>query len=470
MDAGRCTPNCRLRAGGGTVRAAAWVLALMACAGVARAQAYGIGGEVTDPAGRLVAGAQVEVLDTSGGAVAKGWSDATGQFDIDAPAAGEYLLVARMAGLESAQRRITVGRAGVAKIDLALTRGAAETVSVKASAGIDLYSPDPGETVFLAGELLDANPARPGAPVSVPGYPVETASGGIKAPQYFAPGVAGDHGEPIAQYIAVGGYLLPNNLSANAHGNGYADPNLLIVPGLAYVEVDGGSFNVLEGNHAMNLAATYGLRTSMEPFLALAGDARDVDLTAGTGGKRGWVAAEANYGNGLLKRLEHRQQYKANGLRTLEWGGHRVTLAGIAYYGTSYVPGLVPLGSVAGTVYTNADDTVDPRQRDQTHTAIAAVNDDWRLSRTQQVQFSGFFRTYNLSLYSDFGQGLIRQSEFRTAAGANAEYARQLPGQWWLLAGVDALREAPRRDDLDHYNFYTPGMMSEAWPAAVRQV
>ncbi len=186
-----------------------------------------------------------------------------------------------------------------------------------------------------------------------------------------------------------------------------------------------------------------------------------MDLTAGTGGKRGWVAAEANYGNGLLKRLEHRQQYKANGLRTVEWGNHRVTLAGIAYYGTSYVPGLVPLGSVAGTVYSNADDTVDPRQRDQTHTAIAAVNDDWRPSRSEQVQFSGFFRTYNLSLFSDFGQGLIRQSEFRTAAGANAEYARQLPGQWWLLAGVDAQREAPRRDDLDRYGFYTPGTMSD---------
>jgi hypothetical protein len=60
-------------------------------------------------------------------------------------------------------------------------------------------------------ELLDANPGRPGAPISIPGLPIETASGGIKAPQYFVPGVAGDHGEPIAQYIAVGGYLVPNN-------------------------------------------------------------------------------------------------------------------------------------------------------------------------------------------------------------------------------------------------------------------
>src|SRR5580704_2337940 len=93
---------------------------------------------------------------------------------------------------------------------------------------IDILAPDPAEKVFVSEDLLDANPGCPGAPVSVPGYPIETASSGIKAPQYFAPGVAGDHGEPIAQYIQVGGYLAPNNLSANAHGNGYADPNIYI--------------------------------------------------------------------------------------------------------------------------------------------------------------------------------------------------------------------------------------------------
>ena len=93
---------------------------------------------------------------------------------------------------------------------------------------VSLASPDPSQRVLVREELLDANPGRPGAPVSIPGLPIETAAGGIKAPQYFVPGVAGDHGEPIAQYIAVGDYLLPNNLSANAHGNGYADPNIYI--------------------------------------------------------------------------------------------------------------------------------------------------------------------------------------------------------------------------------------------------
>jgi len=47
---------------------------------------------------------------------------------------------------------------------------------------------------YRADELLPVSSGQPGTPFSVPGYPSETASGGVKAPQYFAPGVAGDHG------------------------------------------------------------------------------------------------------------------------------------------------------------------------------------------------------------------------------------------------------------------------------------
>jgi hypothetical protein len=104
--------------------------------------------------------------------------------------------------------------------------------------------------------VLDANPGRPGATISIPGLPIETASGGIKAPQYFAPGVAGDHGEPIAQYFQIGNFLYPNNLPANAHGNGYADPNFLIPPTIEAVTVDEGAFNVREGNNSVDLAAS----------------------------------------------------------------------------------------------------------------------------------------------------------------------------------------------------------------------
>ena len=122
-------------------------------------------------------------------------------------------------------------------------------------------------------QLLDPpNPGGPGAPISIPGLPIETAAGGIKAPQYFSPGVMADHGEPIAQYIAVGGYLVTNNLSANAHGNGYSDPNIYVSGALAGVTTDGGAFNALEGNHSLNLAATYMPRQQLANYVTLTRD------------------------------------------------------------------------------------------------------------------------------------------------------------------------------------------------------
>jgi hypothetical protein len=317
-----------------------------------------------------------------------------------------------------------------------------EVVTVTADAnGVDLSHPDPSQRVVVRDEILDANPGRPGAPVSIPGLPIETASSGIKAPQYFAPGVAGDHGEPIASFIQVGSYLLPNNLSANAHGNGYSDPNIMVPAIIESVQVDGGSFNVREGNHSVDLGEVYGLRSSVEPFATLTGDYRDVDLSAGWN----WLAVQASYGNGFLDTLEHRQQYKLNAIKTWDLRTHQLSLLGIGYYGESKVPGLVPID------VPNLHDTIDSRQRDQTHTGEIALNDIWHIAPDSDLQLSTFFRTYNLSLYSNFGDGLIRQGEFRTEAGGNATYVKKINRHLSIMGGFDYFREAPRRDDLDRY-------------------
>ena len=295
--------------------------------------------------------------------------------------------------------------------------------------------------MLIREEILDANPGRPGAPVSIPGLPVETASSGIKAPQYFAPGVAGDHGEPIATFIQVGSFPMPNNLSANAHGNGYSDPNILVPAVIEAVETDGGAFNVREGDHSVDAAAIYAIRPSIEPFATLTGDYRDADLSAGWR----WLAVEASFGNGFLDTLEHRQQYKANVLKGWNWGAHSLTALFIGYYGQSKIPGLAPID------VPNLYDTIDPRQRDQTSTGEIALNDVWHLTAASELQLASFFRVYNLSLYSNFGDGLIRQSEFRTVAGGNANYIRRFSRHFSLMAGLDYFREAPRRDDLDRY-------------------
>ena len=417
-------------------------------------------GIVLDPAGRPVASAQV-ILDSASGAHATGTTGSDGGFMIAVPIPGDWTVRVEAAGLAPIVSKLTLN-APAAGLPTNLTlrfehmASAAEEVVVAADLSeVALTSPDPSEKVRVREELLDANPGRPGAPISIPGLPVETASGGIKAPQYFVPGVAGDHGEPIAQYIAVGGYLVSNNLSANAHGNGYADPNIYVSGALGSVTTDGGAFNVLEGNHALNLAATYGMRPQLSRFLTFTGDYRDADLTAGlaprNADQKEWLAVEANYGNGLMKRLEHRKQFKANALRVFSPGKHEITLFSIGYWGDSHDGNLVPRGYGL-----ELRDTVDPRQFDQTHSTIQAIDDIWKVTPGDEVALSGFFRTYNLSLDSNFGEGLIRQSEFRTVEGAEARethtFAPFLKGMGLqAMAGLDYHEDDIHRDNLDHY-------------------
>lgn len=367
-----------------------------------------------------------------------------GRFAFEAVPAGDYRIVASAPGLADAGQSITITDAQNLSVNLHFDRLAAHADSVTVTADItqrSVQQPDPAQRVMVREEILDANPGRPGAPVSIPGLPIETASAGIKAPQYFAPGVAGDHGEPIATFFQAGSYLMPNNLSANAHGNGYSDPNVLVPALIEAVQTDGGSFNVREGNHSVDLSETYVLRPALKPFVTFTADARDADLSAGWN----WLAIQASYGDGFLDTLEHRQQYKVNIVRNWTLRDHELSLLFLGYYGESRIPGLVPVG-VPGL-----HDTIDRRQRDQTHTSGLAVNDTWRPNDETELQLSTFFRTYDLALYSNFGDGLIRQSEFRTENGANASYVRQIGRRISFMTGFDFLREAPRRDDLDRY-------------------
>ena len=84
-------------------------------------------------------------------------------------------------------------------LDIALKDGNSVTVRTDE----DALTPAPSTQGFSPSDLLDASSGCPGVPLSIPG--TETASGASSL-QYFAPGVAGDHGEPIAQFFQVGGF------------------------------------------------------------------------------------------------------------------------------------------------------------------------------------------------------------------------------------------------------------------------
>ena len=408
-----------------------------------------ITGEITDPQNVVVAGALSKLVNEAGIVISEQRSDAQGKIDFESVEPGQYQITAEHPGFVTVIADVSVSAGQTSEIALHFTQvvSVLQSITVVASSP-SVLAPDPSQMIVIHDQVLDANPGRPGAPISIPGLPIETASGGIKAPQYFAPGVAGDHGEPIAQFFQIGNFLYPNNLPANAHGNGYADPNFLIVPVIEAVTVEGGAFNVREGNNAVDLAASYVPTQRLNDFVQVTGDYRDADVIAAWSPENpntnAWVAAEAAFGNGFLERLEHRQQYKLNGSREFQRGRHQLTLFGLGYYGFSFVPGLIPVG------FAVPNDTIDDRQLDRTHNFLAIATDNWKLSQQRQFSFSGFFRNYALTLRSDFGDGLIQQSETRNVLGGEAMYIQSL-GPWLsLLAGVDLRRDAPRNLDLYH--------------------
>jgi Carboxypeptidase regulatory-like domain len=399
----------------------------------ARAERFVVSGHVVAADREPIPKAQVQL----GTATAS--TDAQGSFQLLAPP-GKSRISISARGYAPLAVRVSV----FADTDLKFELRLSTTTTV--SAYVDSPTSAALTRIYESCDLLEARPGQPGVPVSLPGYPSETASGGVKAPQYFAPGVAGDHGEPIAQYIRVGDFLFPNNLPANAHGNGYADSNLLIPNAISFAESDAGAFDVRHGNNAVDLAVAYGLVPRLEPFVQISTDPRDYDFASGwsPGNPQAgaWLGVEIAGGDGFLALPEHRHQYKVNGERYYTFGHHLLTLFGAGYYGQSRIPGLVPIAIRV------PQDTIDPRQYDRTHTALFIASDTWQIRDRQRLQISGYFRTYSLDLRSDFGDGLIRQTEFRTVTGGNTSYNRRVNSTISFLAGLDFRRDSPRGAEL----------------------
>jgi hypothetical protein len=329
-----------------------------------------------------------------GGAVvtiakAKAITDAHGNFELQVAGGAQQVLISAE-GYAPLYIPISVTEDSDLKFEMQLA-----TVVLVTEQPDDLAS-ESTKQIHDAGDLIQLSPGQPGVPIRVPGLPSETASGGVKAPQYFAPGVAGDHGEPIAQYIRVGDFQFPNNLPANAHGNGYADPNLLIANAVGFVESDPGAFDVRHGNNAVDLAVGYGLVPQWQPLLQVSADPHDYDFVSGFSPRNertaGWLGFEVAGGNGLLNVPEHRHQYKVNGQPAFTLGRHTLTVFGAGYLGQSRIPGLVPIDLRLPS------DTIDPRQSDRPHTELIVGSDSWAINERHALTLSGYFRSYGLRI------------------------------------------------------------------------
>jgi hypothetical protein len=111
-------------------------------------------------------------------------SDTQGRFEFGPLEPGEYQVTAAHPGFVKLIVNASVAAGQTADLELQFSQivFVLQSITVVESAP-SVLAPDPSQMVVIHDQVLDANPGRPGAPISIPGLPIETASGGIKTPQ-----------------------------------------------------------------------------------------------------------------------------------------------------------------------------------------------------------------------------------------------------------------------------------------------
>ena len=154
--------------------------ALFLVAGPALGAADGsVSGQLTDPQGRPVSGASV-TAESPGAGIREIRSDSEGRFSFPSLPPGAYNLVGSAPSFAGASQMIAVTSGPALTVNLQFVQMAPRTEAITVTADrvatVDVESPVAAVKVLSSEDLLDANPGHPGAPVFLPGYPVETAS------------------------------------------------------------------------------------------------------------------------------------------------------------------------------------------------------------------------------------------------------------------------------------------------------
>ena len=147
-----------------------------------------ISGTITDPQSKPVNNLRVQLLTTTGDLIAAKTTGDHGQFTFTVPRSGTYTLKVSAPNFQQVTRSVKAVADKFVTVNIQLGDLAEKRDSITVTADVkdsNILYPDPAQRVYVRQQTLDANPGRPGAPISIPGTPIETASGSIKAPQYF---------------------------------------------------------------------------------------------------------------------------------------------------------------------------------------------------------------------------------------------------------------------------------------------
>lgn len=308
-------------------------------------------------------------------------------------------------------------------------------------------SSDAASQGIIRAELLKSRPAlRPGEVLEfVPGLMVTQHSGDGKANQYFLRGFNLDHGTDFATSIQG----MPVNIPSHAHGQGYADLNVLIPELVDHIDYRKGPYFAANGDFAAAGSADIHYQRRL--------DAPWVSLTAGEGGyRRGLVAGSHELSAGMqwvgaaeLMRNDGPWQVpeglnRRNLVMSLSRhaGPDQWTVSVMDYHAhwrsTDQIPErLIEAGTYEGRPFGRFD-AVDPSDRGSTRrTSLSA---SWvRDGEGRQSRLSAYAIDYQLALFSNFTYALERpeqgdqssQQDHRKVYGlSGSQSVEHLLGAW----------------------------------------
>ena len=438
-----------------------------------RVHAPQLSGTVVDASGAVLAGAAVYIRSANGAAFRETQTDRYGSFTIDGLPAGHYQLVVSHPGFETRKMPVTMAPSPTpATLAITLTVSpVSTTISVRGRAD-DLIGIADSATQGTVGarELEDRPILRSGEILeTIPGVIITQHAGGGKANQYFLRGFNLDHGTDFAIFLDG----MPLNLPSHAHGEGYADMNIVIPEFVERVNYEKGPYYADVGNYgSAGSAHLQFFRTLPRNFLQAEGGMFGYGRTVfGVSQKAGpgtlLYGGEASHDNGPWTHPDN--YYKFNGLLTWNQGsddhGFRLTARG--YHGTWHSSDQIPVTAVPLVGFFGALNPTDGGHSQRY--SLQAEQHRLDAHAMTNIVVYGFY--YDLDLFSDFtgyltdpGRGdQFEQQDRRWVAGLDARHTlisawlgRRVQNSFgvqvrndWIHNGLDQTEDRVRVDKTD---------------------
>ena len=427
-----------------SAKAAGWVVADVSqiekpAATSDRAYPPQLSGTIVDTSGAVIAGATVLVRSANGTVQRTTQSDKSGSFVVSGLPAGNYRLVISNPGFQIKEVPVTIGiTAAPAPLQISLVVNAVSTTINVQGREDDLIGIADSATQGTVGarEIDDRPILRSGEVLeTVPGLIITQHAGGGKANQYFLRGFNLDHGTDFAVFLDG----MPLNLPSHAHGEGYADMNIVIPEFVRRLNYEKGPYYAEVGNYSSAGSANVQyFKTLPQNFFEVEGGMYGYGRAVfGVSQKLGsgnlLYGGEAYHDNGPWTHPDN--YYKFNGLLTYSQGGdaHGFSITARGYHGNWHSSDQIPVTAIPLVGFFGALNPTDGG-----HSQRYSLQAEWhRQSTNSATTITGYGFYYDLDLFSDFTYYLddpikgdqFEQQDRRWVAGFDA--AHRIFSQWF---------------------------------------